>query len=201
MSEVAGTSPATTRLAALSQSFRSLLLARLGNFLAPAKKPLVIGILQTRFLTLSYSHFDLKPAADQSPTPGLERMLSTFFTSGFTTSRAQSCTAGFTVRFLRVAITAILGVRGKLTGRTLNAERIAPKCMKDSGRSPTWRPVRNKLFRRCTEKETTLGFGIFRPRAEKRELRSWRATPSSMEPRASAPQRVRQGRFCAAYQS
>ena len=78
MSEVAGTSPATTRLAELSQSFRSLLLARLGNFLAPAKKPLVIGILQTRFLTLSYSHFDLKPAADQSPTPGLERMLSTF---------------------------------------------------------------------------------------------------------------------------
>ena len=136
MSEVAGTSPATTRLAALPQSFRSLLLARPGNFLAPAK-PVVIGILQTRFLTLSSSHFDPKPAADQSPAPGLERILSTFFTSGFTTSRAQSCTAGFTVRFLRVAITAILGVRGKLTGRTLNAERIAPKCMKDSGRSPT----------------------------------------------------------------
>src|SRR5262249_57330553 len=105
------------RLASLSQSFRSLFLALLGNFLAPAKKPLVIGILQTRFLTLSSSHFDPKPAADQSPAPGLERTLSTFFTSGFTTSRAQSCTAGFTLRFLRVAITAILGVRGELTGR------------------------------------------------------------------------------------
>ena len=60
------------------------------------------------------------------------------------------------MRFLRVAITAVLGVTGKLTGRTLNAERIAPKCMKDPGRSPTWRPVRNKLFRRCTERKRRL---------------------------------------------
>jgi len=40
------------------------LMLRIGpsaKFLAPAKKRLVIGVLQTRFLTLSSSHFDPKP--------------------------------------------------------------------------------------------------------------------------------------------
>jgi len=57
MTEVAGTSPATTRLALLPQSFRSLLSARLRNFLAPAKKRLVIGVLQTRFSHLEFFAF------------------------------------------------------------------------------------------------------------------------------------------------
>jgi hypothetical protein len=60
-----------------------------------------------------------------------------FVASGFTISRAQlmnSCAAGFSVRFFKVTIPTGLGVTGKSTGRTLNDERMAPKCMNDSGR-------------------------------------------------------------------
>ena len=46
------------------------LMLRIGpsaKFLAPAKKRLVIGVLQTRFLTLSSSHFDPSPTSSALP--------------------------------------------------------------------------------------------------------------------------------------
>jgi hypothetical protein len=62
MSEVAGTSPATTRPAALPQSFRSLLLAHTGDDGRRPGRPLTGVHLPSR-LRVGSSQFDPKPSA------------------------------------------------------------------------------------------------------------------------------------------
>src|SRR5262252_2047850 len=117
-------------------------------------------------------------------------MPATFFTTGFTTSRAQSMNSR-TARF-----SSCPWCYGKVDRQ--NFERAAHRAeVHEGSRQKPDIPVGNKLLRRCTENDTTL-VSAFSGREPKKQLRSWRATPSSMEPRATAPQRVRQGRFCTA---
>src|SRR5262245_40591763 len=71
--------------------------------------------------------------------------------NGLATSCAQSMNsfaAGFNVRFFKVMIAIGIGLTGKWTGSTLNAERMAPKRMNEPGKKARYRPVGSKLFLR-----------------------------------------------------